>query len=84
MSKLLSWLNLAYRFNVHLIKKPFVGHEKGKAMFLDNYRADHIFPLGQEIRTRLPELSRCISCGLCDTVCPNLKAARRHLFIFIL
>ncbi len=80
MSKLLSWINLAYRFNLHMVKKPFVSEDKGKALFLDNYRADHIFPLTEELRRRLPELSRCISCGLCDTVCPNLRPERRHLF----
>ena len=80
MSKLLSWLNLAYRFNLHVLRKPFVSEEKGKALFLNNYRADHLFPLTEELRRRLPELSRCISCGLCDTTCPNLSAAKRHLF----
>ena len=72
-------INLAFRFVLHMLKKPFT-RRKGKQLFLDNYRADHIFPLPVEVRRRLPELSRCLSCGLCDTVCPNLSAARRHLF----
>lgn len=80
MSRVLSLLNLAYRFNVHLLKKPFISSEdKGKERFLKNYAADHIFPLGEEVRRCLPALQGCLNCGLCDTVCDTLAASKRHL-----
>lgn len=80
MSRILSILNLAYRFNLHLLKKPFAADTKGRDQFIDNYRDDHLFPLGQELRRCIPELQGCLACGTCDTVCRPLSAARMHLF----
>lgn len=79
MSRTLSMLNLAYRFNLHLFRKPF-SEQEGKQRFIENYRQDGIVPLSPEERDRLPRFQRCLSCGLCDTVCENLHSAHRHLF----
>ncbi len=81
MSKLVSLLNLAYHFNLHMLAKP-VSSAQGDAMerFLRNYAGDKLRPLTADQRARLSTFSRCICCGLCDTVCENLRADRRHLF----
>jgi succinate dehydrogenase/fumarate reductase-like Fe-S protein len=78
MKRVLSLLNLAYRFNVHLVKKPLTG-SKGLARFLDQYGPEHLLPLSPEARQLLPGLESCINCGLCDTVCERFDAATRHL-----
>jgi succinate dehydrogenase/fumarate reductase-like Fe-S protein len=62
-----------------MLKKPFIAR-RGKQAFLDNYANDGLLPLPGEQRAQLPNLEGCIACGLCDTVCPRLPAATRHLF----
>lgn len=81
MSKLISLINLAYHFNLHMLAKP-VSSAWGDAMerFLKNYADDKLQPLTAEQRQNLSTFSRCICCGLCDTVCENLQASERHLF----
>jgi heterodisulfide reductase subunit C len=80
MSRVISLLNLAYRFNMHLLKKPFVADRDHEARFLRHYRDDRLVPLDPQHSLRLPELSRCIGCGLCNGACPRLQASTRHLF----
>lgn len=81
MSRVISFLNLAYRFNLHMLRKP-VSSARGNAKdrFLQNYADDKLVPLTERQRQRLSAFSRCLCCGLCDTVCENLPASRRHLF----
>ena len=79
MKRVLSLLNLAFRFNVHLVKKPFAA-DKGMNRFLDQYGPEHLLPLSAEARRLLPGLESCINCGMCDTVCARFDAATRHLF----
>ena len=81
MSRIISFLNLAYRFNVHMLKKP-VSSARGAARerFLQNYADDRLAPLSPQQRQALSRFSRCVCCGLCDTVCQNLPTSRRHLF----
>jgi heterodisulfide reductase subunit C len=76
----LSLLNLAFRFNLHVLKKPFVGSGPGREAFLEQYGAENLLPLSEEARRILPGLQSCICCGLCDTVCERLEAAERHIY----
>jgi ferredoxin len=80
VKKFFSLLNLAYRFNVHLLKKPFAVDLPGASIFIKLYNQDNLVPLSAEARCRLPAYQGCIGCGLCDTVCPKLQPATRHLF----
>jgi succinate dehydrogenase/fumarate reductase-like Fe-S protein len=80
MSRILSLLNLAYRFNLHQLKKPFASDVPGKQRFLESYGPDGLVPLDERARARLPSYEGCLSCGLCDAMCGSLAAARRHLF----
>ena len=81
MSRIISFPNLAYRFNIHMLKKP-VASARGaaKERFLQYYADDRLSPLTAQQRQKLAGFSRCICCGLCDSVCDNLPASRRHYF----
>ena len=78
MSRILSLLNLAYRFNLHQLKKPFASDVPGKRRFLESYRADGLVPLDEKARARLPAYEGCLSCGLCDATSAFLLV-RAHL-----
>ena len=81
MSRVISMLNLAYRFNLHMIRKPLsAARESARRRFLGYYSPDQLYPLSVEQRRPLSRFNRCICCGLCDTVCANLRAAPRQHF----
>lgn len=62
---------LGWHFLLHFPKKIFF-HNGGQKKFLDDYRPDHIFPVPPLHRQPMPHYSLCISCRLCDTVCPEI------------
>ena len=70
MSRILSLLNMAYRFNRHMVTKPLADRTPGKQRFIEHYGPDRLLPLDPQARAQLPRLHGCIACGLCDTVCP--------------
>ena len=79
MSRVISFLNLAYRFNLHLLRKPFAAAgPPARQTFLANYADDNLHPLSEQGRQQLPRFQRCICCGLCDSVCDNLRATHLH------
>jgi heterodisulfide reductase subunit C len=77
--RILSLANLAYRFNLHMLAKPFRDRRPGTEQFLERYGPDRLLPLPPELRETLPRLAGCLSCGLCDTVCTKLDTRLRHL-----
>jgi len=74
MSRILSLLNLAYRFNRHMVVKPLADSTPGKVRFMEQYGPERLLPLDPQSRAQLPHLQGCIACGLCDTVCPGLPS----------
>lgn len=62
MKRVLSILNLAYRFNVHLLKKPFAA-DRGLARFLDQYGPEHLLPLSPRRAGCCPGWSRASTAG---------------------
>lgn len=64
-------LFLGWHFLVHFFKKIFP-QAAGKEKFLDYYRPDRIFPISIQHRKPMPSYSLCITCRLCDTVCPEI------------
>lgn len=73
---LLGWNFWAHMFRKYLLRRKSPGYDQ----FIENYRADRIAPFSERERDRLSEFSRCIACGLCDPVCPSLRAGGRSHF----
>jgi len=73
---LLGWNFWAHMFRKYLLRRKSAGYDQ----FIENYRADRIVPFSGRERERLNEFSKCISCGLCDPVCPSLRAGGRSHF----
>jgi succinate dehydrogenase/fumarate reductase-like Fe-S protein len=56
--------NLAWALVLHVLyKRWFTKH--GLEHFLENYKADGIFPISKEVRAHYYTQDRCIGCGLC-------------------
>lgn len=70
-----AWLNLAFRFAVHLLRVPAraLRGERGAERFLDDVSPEGYVPLSPDERARYPELMNCIGCGLCALACPALR-----------
>ncbi|MHB1846934.1 MAG: hypothetical protein ACYCWW_19100 [Deltaproteobacteria bacterium] len=49
--------------------------ESGGELFRDNFLSEGLIPTSAEDRERLREAGRCIHCGLCDSVAPELPVS---------
>jgi hypothetical protein len=59
-------LRLAVAFIGHLARRTlFKGHLAEAGAVAELYAADHLLALTAGERERLPQLSRCVNCGLC-------------------
>ncbi len=63
---------LGWQFFLRLLKRLFFRPSPGLAEFLENYRADQIPAMSPEDKSILHALGRCVSCRLCDSLCPAL------------
>ena len=65
VSRIRSLARLAAAYGVHQVRQPVrrSPHEVGR--LLDTYAGDRLRPLTGEERDLLPELERCVNCGLC-------------------
>ncbi len=81
MSRLRSILNLAFEFNLHMLRRPFAWSRCGKEQFLAQYLEDNLIPFTLKEREVLSGFQRCITCGLCDAVCPAPDPLQRHLLL---
>src|SRR5262245_57597285 len=77
-TRLAAWLNLAYRFGVHVawrLPARALGQRPDYQRFLQTMRAEKYVPLDVAERARFPEFMQCIHCGLCTLACPTLRSA---------
>ena len=76
MSRINAWLNLAYRFGMHVVfrmpSRPF-GNDMEK--FLGKVVPEGYVPLAPAERAVFPELMRCVHCGLCALACPAIEGS---------
>ena len=78
LNKLNAKFHLAMTFFWHLFLKliffwrPRVDSEK----FLNNFRADGIFPVSPRERQLMPALERCQACSLCTFSCAAVKEGK--------
>jgi succinate dehydrogenase/fumarate reductase-like Fe-S protein len=62
----------------HIVRRILGRPSPGLKVFLANYRDDGIPTMSSEEKALLYELSRCVSCRLCDSLCailPNTNPA---------
>jgi succinate dehydrogenase/fumarate reductase-like Fe-S protein len=77
-NKIFAWLNLAYRFAVHvLVRMPAraLGRRGDYNRFRSTVGAEGYLPMAPAERERFPAFTNCIHCGLCSFACPELRAA---------
>jgi hypothetical protein len=65
MGRLHALLILAWAF-VRSLVAPLLGGRRGLDDFRRSYAADRLPPVTPDERRRLPGLSGCVACGLCD------------------
>lgn len=72
---------LAWHLFLHVVRKYVLRMKSpGLTAFAENYRDDRVTPFSAWERERHAAFSKCIACGLCDPVCPSLRAAGREKF----
>lgn len=62
--------NLALQLAFLATRKMLGKRTPGLREFLSFYRPDRIFPDTAEDKKLVNQFSRCIACGLCDSLCP--------------
>ncbi len=77
MNRLLAWLNLAFRFNVHMLALPFRYFARGRSgeRFRNAVEPEGYVPLPADARSEFPRMMRCVSCGLCSLAHSDTGAA---------
>ena len=76
--RILAWLNLAYRFALHVtwrLPARALGYRRDYDRFLRTVNTEGYVPLAAADRERFPDFMQCIHCGLCTLACPELRAA---------
>lgn len=69
--KLKSFIFLGKHFALHFLGKLFP-KRRGLKEFKESYQKDGIFAVPPEFRMQMPDYSHCMTCKLCDSVCPEL------------
>lgn len=70
-------LRLALAFAGHLTRRAVVRTRLSDAAAVaELYAPDHLTALTQDERDRLPQLSRCVSCGLCSLAAGRVAGFR--------
>lgn len=80
-NRIFAWLNLAYRFGVHvLLRLPMRPFTRGRdyQRFTNAVEPEGYKPLTPAERAQFPQTMNCVHCGLCSIVCPELAAAPDH------
>lgn len=77
-NRVAAWLNLAYRFNRHVLTRlPMRLLRGGRDFerFVGQVAPEGFVPLTTLERDALPDFMRCIHCGLCALSCPEIAEA---------
>ena len=77
-NRIVAWINLAYRFAVHVLwrlPRRALGNRPDYERFRTTVAAEGYAPLPAEVRAAFPAFMSCIHCGLCTLACPALRDA---------
>lgn len=68
---------LGFHFLLHVFKRlfSFFQSPNGAHQFLSHYKSDHIFALTKDNRLQIPSFETCVSCRICDMVCPQFDTS---------
>lgn len=80
-SRLVAIFWLAVHFWAHLFARLFRRRVPALPLFEKHYRPDGIWPVREEDRAAAPDLGECVSCRLCDPVCPSMHAEAGKGFV---
>ena len=84
--KLFAWLNLAYRFNVHVLftlPRRFLTRTRDGNRFASITAGEGYLPLTPGERDAMPGAMRCIHCGLCSFATTDARDAWSEPWTFI-
>src|SRR5262245_5299849 len=77
-----AFANLAIHFAWHQVRRLVPkGQRDGVAEFLEKYHDDNIIALTVAEREAFSSFERCLSCGLCQSVCPVLSGPLGATFL---
>ncbi len=76
MSRADALARLAAAYARHQVRRRFQRPSPHVQHVLDMYGPDHLSPLTPEERRLLPEISRCINCGICAIVAGRVGKVR--------
>lgn len=72
---------LGYHFLLRILKRIFFVKSAGLKDFLEFYREDRIAAISREEKDLFPGFSRCVSCGLCDALCPAIAPLSQENYL---
>ncbi|MEO5509860.1 MAG: P1 family peptidase [Longimicrobiales bacterium] len=76
MSKYRAWINLAYNFGKHVVlRMPVRPFSHDLETFTGQVVPEGYIPLDADERAVLPDMMRCVHCGLCALTCPAIADA---------
>lgn len=80
MKKLHAYLYLGWHFLLHVLKKAlFIYRPGGIERVEKNFAPDGITSLLKEERALLNQWQKCIGCGFCEAIAPELAVIPQHV-----
>lgn len=74
LKKIHAYLYLGWHFLLHILSKIFLLYRPGGLQRVNqNFEPEGLTPLTEFEREMITSWQRCIGCGLCEAVCPELR-----------
>src|SRR5690554_2452131 len=74
LKKIHAYIYLGWHFLLHILSKIFFLYRPGGLKRVnENFEPEGLTPLTEAEREMMTKWQRCIGCGLCEAVCPELS-----------